>query len=210
MHPVDTFWDLGISDKATIWFRQKIGGKYHYIHYLEDNGKGLKFYKDYLDALANPPGFESLVDFGGKSPVPVTGRGFKYGRHIWPHDGGAKDFTTGKTRQESARELGLTVEIQKKQAVQDRIDASRNRISISLFDATYCARGLDCLYNYQKEYDEQAKVYKNNPKHDWSSHGSDSFGYSSLDDRDSSFAKDRWRSDGKPQFAMMDYNDLDN
>jgi len=30
-------------------------------------------------------------------------------------------------------------------------------------------------------------VFKKSPKHDWSSHGADSFGYSSLDDRDAVF-----------------------
>lgn len=182
-YPVETFWDLGVGDKCTIWFRQKVGSHYNYIHYYENNGKGVDHYIKVLDALADYDGKKSEIDEGEQ----IVGRGFRYGRHIWPHDGKVQEFGTGVSRQETARLAGLRVFIQPKQRVEDRIEASRTRLKICYIDEEYCARGLECLYNYQKEYDSKLLVFKNKPKHDWSSHGSDSFGYSALDDRAGEF-----------------------
>lgn len=185
-YPVETFWDLGVGDKCTIWFRQKIGGKYHYINYYENHGKGVAHYIQVIDAHGSYDGKITEIDEGEE----IRGEGYRYGRHIWPHDGKVMEFGSGQSRQETARKLGLIVFIQPKQRVEDRIQASRDRIKISYFDKTKCFRGIECLYNYQKEYDSKAMVFKKIPKHDWSSHGSDSFGYSALDDRDSFFQDD--------------------
>ena len=136
----------------------------------------------------------------------VSGQGYKYGRHIWPHDGAVLEWGTGVTRQETARQLGLTVEIQPKQRIPDRIQASRTRLAISYFDEENCGRGIDCLYNYQKEYDGKLMMFKENPKHDWSSHGADSFGYSSLDDRPSGFPGTGARQN--QTHADSDYNEF--
>ena len=182
-YPVETFWDIGVGDKCTLWFRQKIGGKYHYIDYYENNGKGVAHYHSVIEAKAKYEGGETEIDEGEV----ILGRGLRYGRHVWPHDGKVLEFGSGQTRQETARKMGLVVFIQPKQRVEDRINASRDRIKISYFDKEHCARGLECLYNYQKDYDSKLMVFKKSPKHDWSSHGADSFGYSSLDDRDAVF-----------------------
>ena len=186
-YPVETFWDIGVGDKTTIWFRQKIGGKYHYIDYYEMHGKGVDHYKAMLDAKEKYDGSKTEIDDGEI----IRGEGYRYGRHMWPHDGKVQEFGSGQSRQEVARSKGLRVFIQPKQRVEDRIEASRNRLKISYFDETKCARGIECLYNYQKEYDSKLMVFKKTPKHDWSSHGADSFGYSALDDRDGYFPDDR-------------------
>lgn len=180
-YPVDTFWDIGVGDHTVIWFRQKIHGRFYYIDYFEFNGEGIPFYKQVIEAKANGVGVVREV----KKGVSVIGRGYRYGRHVWPHDGGAQDFSTGNTRQETARKLGLVVEIGKKQGKQDGIDAARGMIKVCYFDKTNCERGLECLYNYQKVWDSKLAVFKNEPLHDWSSHGSDGFRYSALDTRDS-------------------------
>ena len=160
--PVSTFWDIGIGDSCTIWFRQRVGRWWIYIDYMEVDGLGIPEISKELNKL----------------PYNVS-------RHVWPHDGAAREFGTGVTRQETARRNGMhNVYIQPKQSVADRIDASRLRLRISKFDQKKCARGLECLYNYQKEYDDKNMVFKKTPKHDWSSHGSDSFGYSALDSLD--------------------------
>jgi hypothetical protein len=184
-YPVDTFWDIGVGDKTVIWFRQKIAGRYFYIDYFEMNGEGLEFYVRYLEAKAGR--FGSRVEL--KKGLYVDGEEYKYGRHVWPHDGRAREFGTGQTRQELAdQKYNMKVEILKRVDVQDRIDAARERLKISFFDKVKCARGLECLYNYQKEWDSKAGVFKEKPLHDWSSHGSDGFCYSAMDDKDSSLA----------------------
>lgn len=183
-YPVDTYWDIGIGDKCTIWFRQRINAStYHYIDYYETNGKGIEHFAKMLDAKAKTLGTMTEVE-GGES---IKGRGYKFGRHIWPHDGAAKEFGTGVTRQETARQLGLIVEIQPRQAIDDRISATRIRLQVSWFDKELCEVGLECLYNYQKVWDDKLMMFKNTPKHDWASHGADSFGYSALDERPSHF-----------------------
>lgn len=207
-YPVDTYWDIGISDKLGIWFTQKIGKRaVHYIDYYEINGKGIEEIKAVIDAKANFAGASVEVAEDER----IKGRGFRYGRHVWPHDGAAREFGTGVTRQETARRLGLIVEIQTKQAIDDRISASRLRFKISSIDEKNCERGIDCLYNYQKEWDAKLLAFKNKPKHDWSSHGADSFGYSCLDDRPSFFPDDprgRFGNLGDQEFADTDYDEM--
>jgi hypothetical protein len=36
-------------------------------------------------------------------------------------------------------------------------------------------RGVNALKSYHKEWDEKNKVFRNQPKHDWASHGADGF-----------------------------------
>lgn len=204
--PVDTFWDIGVGDKTVIWFRQKIGGSYHYIHYFEHNGEGVEYYKNVLDALAAPEGVQTAVEDSKKRITYIQGRGFKYGRHVWPHDGKVKEFGSGQTRQEMAAKLGLKIEIQARQGIDDRIQAGRSRIQIAFFDEKHCKRGIDCIYNYQKEWDDQKQMFKEKPLHDWSSHGADGFGYSALDDRDSYFPEQN--SATKFDTAESEYDEL--
>lgn len=183
-YPVSTFWDLGMKDKTGIWFRQKVGRYWHYIDYEEYEGKGVP----------------ELAKEINKKPYNIV-------RHVWPHDGATRDFGTGVSRQESARKNGLwPVHIQPRMGVQDRINATRIRLRISKFDEKHCHRGLECLFNYQKEYDSKLMMFKNNPKHDWSSHGADSFGYSSLDDLDDESFNNY---DTKDIQANLDYNELE-
>lgn len=204
-YPVDTYWDIGVGDKCTIWFRQRINAStYHYIDYYEMNGKGIEHYIKVLDAKARTLGTKTEIDDGEV----IKGRGLKYGRHVWPHDGAAKEFGTGVTRQETARQLGLVVELQTRQAIDDRINASRQRLQISYFDKEHCDLGLECLYNYQKVWDDKLMMFKRTPKHDWASHGSDSFGYSALDDRPSNFPDWDGHWYNNQTQADSDYNEL--
>jgi len=204
-YPVDTHWDLGISDSLSIWFRQKIQGVYYYIDYYETSGKGIPDLKIVLDAMAGAVGTRVMLP-GGEY---MNGKGYTFSRHVWPHDGAARDFSTGVSRQETARKIGLHVEIQAKLAVADRIDAIRNRLKVSVFDEILCERGLECLYNYMKDWDSKLQIFKNSPKHDWTSHGVDAFGYSALDDRDSKMTRAGWKGESEGlKFASCEYNEF--
>lgn len=179
--PVDTHWDLGIGDTTGIWFRQRLGNTYRYIDFEEYGGEGLNFY---AKLLKDKP--------------------YAYGRHIWPHDGIARELGTGKTRQETMRTLGVTVEIQKRQSLDDGIQAVRQILPLSYFDAEKCERGLDALTNYQREWDSKLNMFKNKPKHDWASNGSDAFRISALDDRESKFSSNKGKN--LPRQALSEYN----
>lgn len=199
--PIATFWDIGIGDHCTIWFRQRVGQNFNYIDYYENNGKGVDHYVKVLRALSKPVGHVTDVD-----GVLIRGKEYEYARHIWPHDGNQREFSTGNTRIETAREKGLNpIEIQARQAIDDRVDASRKMLRGNCFiDKTNCARGLECLQNFQKEWDSKLMMFKNKPKHDWSSHASDSFGYSALDTKKDSFARDLYNN--LQTYAVSEYN----
>lgn len=46
-----------------------------------------------------------------------------------------------------------------------------------MFDAEKCEALLNALSNYHKEYDERAKLFRDAPAHEWSSHCADTWRY---------------------------------
>lgn len=150
--PVTTAWDLGIGDTTAIWFYQTVGKEVHVIDYYENNGEGVAHYANV-----------------------IRERGYSYFKHNWPHDGAARELGTGKTRQEVAREHGLIVDIIPVQRVDDGIEAVRNILGKCWFDAKKCEKGIEALKNYSKDFDEERKIYRDRPRHDWASHAADAF-----------------------------------
>lgn len=153
MLPVNTYWDLGIDDSMSIWFAQMFNNEVRLIDYYENSGEGLLHYINELHS-----------------------KGYMYQRHYAPHDIEVRELSTGVSRRETARKLGINFETVKRPARKEEgIDAIRNILSRCWFDKSKCEKGLDALNNYHKEFDEVRKVYKNQPYHDWSSHGVDAF-----------------------------------
>lgn len=152
--PVHTWWDLGVHDSTAIWFFQFIGNEIRAIDYYENQGEGLPFYIKYLQD-----------------------KGYIWGDHWAPHDIEVKEFSSGKTRWETAKSLGVNFKIVPKLSLEDGIDAVRAVMNKCYFDAKKCEQGIDALRNYHKEYDEKHAVFKSHPAHDWSSHSADSFRY---------------------------------
>jgi hypothetical protein len=58
-------------------------------------------------------------------------------------------------------------------SVQDGIQAVRMALPRCWFDAEKCADGIEALRQYQREYDEDKKAFRQTPKHDWTSHPAD-------------------------------------
>lgn len=158
--PVHTWWDLGMNDSMSIGFFQQSPTDWRLIDYIEGSGEGIRYYINELNQ-----------------------KGYTYGKHHAPHDIMVRELGTGKSRYETAKELGLTFETIRdgehiKSAVpmlprQDGIDATRQKLGTLYIDQTKCSRVVKALKNYHKDYDEVNKVYRNNPKHDWSSHCAD-------------------------------------
>lgn len=160
--PVETAWDLGIDDTTCIWFLQQVGREVRAIDYLEDAGHGLPFYADALKK-----------------------KGYSYSEHFLPHDVAARDLSTGKSRQEVLRTLGVVpVRIIPRLAVEDRINAARVLIPKMWFDKDKCARGIAALKNYERKWDAKNKIFLSSPLHNWASHGADAFGHYALGYRD--------------------------
>lgn len=149
--PVHTAWDLGMDDSMTIWFFQAVGFEIRFIDYYENSGEGLPHYARILQE-----------------------KKYIYGNHYAPHDIAVRELGTGKSRQDTAAKLGIRFEIAPRLAVEDGIDAVRAVLGRCWFDKEKTYRGLQCLKNYKKAWNEKNKVFAQGAKHDWASHGADS------------------------------------
>ena len=160
--PVFTFWDLGRRDSTAIWFAQFSGAAILLPLYFESHTHGLDFYVNFLAEVQE------------KYKI-------KYAEHWLPHDGGHKNFLVEKTAKEmmaamlQENRITGTVMVAKKLGREDGIQAVRRLLPRCYFDAERAARGVDCLENYTKIWDEKLKVFRNEPRHDWASHGADAF-----------------------------------
>lgn len=150
--PVETYWDLGISDTTAVWFIQIVGKEVHVIDYMEEAGRALDWYSK---ALKEKP--------------------YAYSNHYIPHDGAARELGTGKTRQETLLEHGIRTTIVPRQSVADGINAVRVTLPMCWFDRNKCAEGISALKNYQRKWDSKNKMFDDKPLHDWASNGADAF-----------------------------------
>lgn len=155
---VHTSWDLGVRDSTAIWFIQCVGTERRLIDYYEASGVGLDHYVEVLEerkrSKANP-------------------NGYLYGTHYFPHDIAVRELTSGKSRRETLEEMGVEVTIVPAANILDGINATRRMLDHAFIDCDRGFRGLECLRNYRREYDERLKIWKTNPLHDWSSNGAD-------------------------------------
>jgi phage terminase large subunit len=154
--PVYTAWDIGYRDDTAIWFYQVIRSEIHVIDFHASSGQTIAFYTDL-----------------------IRGKGYKYAKHWLPHDAKAKTLASGGksiVEQLAAglgglHQLGIVPNLD----VQDGIQAARVAISSAWFDEGKCYEGLEALRQYQREYDEDKKAFRERPRHDWTSHASDAF-----------------------------------
>ena len=152
---VITAWDLGIGDSTSIWFAQYVGQEIRLIDYYENSGVGLDVYAKALSE-----------------------KGYHYDQHILPHDVQVKELGTGKSRLETLDALGIrNVTIAPKLSVDDGIQAARSMLARCWFDEVKCARGIEALRQYRREFDEKLKSWRGRPLNDWTSHPADSFRY---------------------------------
>ena len=78
---------------------------------------------------------------------------------------------------ERLAELGIGATIAPNLPVADGIQAVRSLLPRCWFDRTRCARGLEALRMYRRDYDEKGQEYRVRPVHDWTSHYADAFRY---------------------------------
>ena len=152
--PVYTAWDLGYRDDTAVWFYQLGRGEIRVIDFYAVSG-------------------EDIHDISAV----VLGKGYRYAKHYLPHDARAKSLQTGKSIVE---QLAAHLDIAKLAVVPDigvqsGIQAVRLILPQVWFDAERCREGIEALRQYQREYDEDKKAYRQSPRHDWTSHPSDAF-----------------------------------
>lgn len=165
MLKTNTVWDLGMSDSTAIWFYQIHGNEIRVIDCYENNGNGLQHYVDVLEQKAKD-------------------LGYRYDRHIAPHDIQVRELGTGQSRLETAKQMGIKFDVAPNLPIHDGIQAVRNILPRCYFDKIKCRDGLDALREYRQEFDDKANIYKDRPLHDWTSHLADAFRYLALTVRD--------------------------
>ncbi len=180
---VDTWWDLGMDDYMSIWFTQTYGNEIRVIDFYENSGEGLPHYVNVL---------------AGKSDEHRHRREYVYGVHHAPHDIEVREFSSGKARIDTARELGLKFRTCKVHEVADGIECVRNLLPSVWMDPVKCESGLEALRQFRKEWNEEKKIFSDHPCHDWTSHAADAFRIYAWGRR----TKSKWKE--KPQDKAVD------
>jgi hypothetical protein len=150
--PVWTAWDLGIGDATALWCVQLVGREVHVIDYYESSGEALPHYVAWLES-----------------------RPYRYGEDLLPHDAGARELGTGRTREELLRSNGRRVRVLPRQDVDDGINAAKMLLGRTWFDRDRTGRGRECLAHYRRDFNDRMGIFRESPVHDWSSHGADAF-----------------------------------
>ena len=175
MFKVNTAWDLGYSDDTSIWWYQVIHGEIRVLDYHNSNGETVEYYTDLIQQKKREYKYE-------------------YGIHWLPHDARAKTLASGGKSiiEQISNKIPIeSLKIVPSLSLQDGIQASRMALKRSWFDHK-CIDGIECLRQYQREYDEDKKVFRDKPRHDWTSHGSDAYRMLSIawKDEDKVLSKD--------------------
>lgn len=152
--PVHTAWDLGYNDSNAIIFFQTNGKEVHIIDAMQGSGESLSHW---IGELKRKP--------------------YTYGQHLAPHDIMAHEYSTGLSRQDSARRLGVNFIPCPRVEVNPGIDCARNVLSKCWFDAKKTVDLVKSLDNYTKEWDEKHSVWRSKPLHNQYSHYADAFRY---------------------------------
>lgn len=152
--PVFVAMDLGFNDAMAIWWYQKLGAELRLIDYYENSGEPLAFY---IKVIKNKP--------------------YVIERVFAPHDASSHELGSGLTRVQIARNLGLEFTVIPRLGLQEGIDAVRNLLNRCWFDEVKCEKGIRALENYRKEWNETLGVWREHPRHDHFSNGSDAFRY---------------------------------
>jgi hypothetical protein len=155
--PVMTAWDMGLNDATSIWFVQVVGREIRWVDYYENSGFGLEHYV-------------------GEIRKRREQHGYVFGDHYFPHDVNNGEISNGKSRFDTLVGLGINpIAVPRVQNINDGINATHRMLGTSLIDPVWCERGLKCLRNYRKEWDEDRATFRDKPFHNWASHGADSF-----------------------------------
>jgi hypothetical protein len=148
-----TAWDLGHTDDTAIWWYQVIGGEIHIVDFFALSGGTIE---EFVSKIKEKP--------------------YNYGKHYLPHDARARTLASGgkSVIEQMATHLGINnLAIVPSLSVQEGIQAVRTALPRCWFDAERCADGIEALRQYQREYDEDKKAFRQTPKHDWTSHPAD-------------------------------------
>lgn len=147
---VHTAWDLGYNDSNSIIFFQIFRKEIRIIDYEEGSGESLSHWIKV-----------------------VKSKDYAYGKHLAPHDIMVKEYTSGLSRQSTARSLGMNFIPCQKTEIIPGIDQVRNILNRCWIDEKKCSKLIKALDNYKKDWDDKHACWRSQPLHNWASHGAD-------------------------------------
>jgi hypothetical protein len=174
-YPVDTSIDIGVADLTVICWWQNVGTETRLIDVYASNSNGLEHY---VQVIAD--------------------KGFFYGTHFGCHDLANREFTSGTSRIDAARRLGLKWQLVPAIPKSDQIALGCQLMNRLVINSTLdldtgnpvCEYAVDMLEQYHYRFDETRKVNSSQPVHDYSSHFCDAFMlYAVAKAKDTGFAR---------------------
>ncbi len=145
-HPVHCVMDLGKTSNNPVWLFQAIG----------DQLRIVDFYR---------PESDDLDDWC----VDLRDRGWSGTTYV-PHDIMVTEWGSKKTRIERLRDRKMNPKRIARVSVADGLQAGRMAINAAVFDQEKCEHGIDGLKSYRREWDDELKVFRENPVKDWAEH----------------------------------------
>lgn len=159
--PLDFIFDLGYRDDTALLATQESTDGFPIMHAEANNLRPIKYYIQRIDDICAQHG---------------TTRG-----KVWlPHDAKAKSLQTGRSIIEQFLDAGIRPHIVPKLDILDGIAAARFIFQEVWFNEPSTRDLINALQVYRREYDEDRKVFRNSPVHDWASHYADVFRYFAL------------------------------
>lgn len=157
---VHTVWDLGVGKNLAVGFYQRTReGQLRKIDYWQGDGS---------DGL--PEAIQAIE----------SRKAYIYGYHFGPHDLEATEISTGKSRIDTAKQLGINFKLVPDISIDDGINAAQVTLGSMLIDKEKCKEWIRAMKNYVREWDEKRGAYKDVPYHNWASHGADEFRYAAI------------------------------
>jgi phage terminase large subunit len=154
--PVFTAWDIGFTDDTVILFFQVTFGEVRIIDCYDASGQGPEHYAEIIKA-----------------------KPYHYGGHWLPHDAQAGHMVAaGRTLVEQLRDNGLSNlhVLPNKQTEQQGIMSVRKMFPKLWIDGAQEIL-IEAITQFQREWDDDRKCFKDQPRRDWTNHFADALRY---------------------------------
>ena len=155
--PVTVSYDIGVNDETVLVFMQNHKGRPSIVNVYANSGESLEHYVAVMEALVLEKQY-NIVDV------------------LLPHDANVRDFSTGRTRLERFRELGVPCRLVKKQSIDDGIEATRQLLKVVWIDSSL-EKFISAIQLYRWKTDSKLNVTLRVPLHDWCSNYMDALRY---------------------------------
>ena len=79
--------------------------------------------------------------------------------------------------------MGITFTVVEDLSLEDGINGATTALDRLLVDESKCKKWIKSMKNYCKEWDDKRGMYKDEPFHNWASHGADEWRYAAISEK---------------------------